>query len=75
MEQGLEDCGGNKVFVANEGNNQKGEALLPALALPIRIPNLPYPLDDNLKGILEANKGLNVTQKQYSYKKSMRAWQ
>lgn len=51
------------MFGVNEENNEKGEAFLPVLAVPIRGNNLPYPLDDNLKGILEANKGLSATPK------------
>lgn len=39
----------------------KSKFLLSALAVPIRRSNLPYPLDDNLKGILEANKALSAT--------------
>ena len=50
-----------KVFVVNEENNWKGQVLQPALAVPIRRSNLPYPQDNNLKGILEADKALSVT--------------
>lgn len=44
-----------KVFVVNE-ENKKGSVLQPALAVPIRKSNLPYPQDGNLKEILEADK-------------------
>ena len=49
------------MFVVNEENNWKGQVLQPALAVPIRRSNLPYPQDNNLKGILEADKALSVT--------------
>lgn len=51
-----------KVFVVNEENNWKESVLQPALAVPIRRSNLPYPQDGNLKGILEPDKAFCVIQ-------------